>query len=64
MATAKKIAAPQLPEKPAEGMVRLFSQDVGFQDFTEAHAKALLKYQAEKGHAHWAPAADAPAETA
>jgi hypothetical protein len=64
MATAKKIATPQLPDKPAEGMVRLHSADVGFKDFTEAHAHALMKYQAEKGYAHWVPATDAPAETA
>jgi hypothetical protein len=64
MASTKKTAAPQLPEKPAEGMVRLYSEDAGHQDFTPAHAHALLKYQEEKGYTHWGPAPDAPAETA
>jgi hypothetical protein len=63
MAT-KKSTVPQLPDKPAEGMVRLYSKDVGHQDFTEAHAKALLDYQEGKGYTHWGRVPESAAESA
>lgn len=65
MGAAKKHPVATAADEPvAPGMVRLYSDNVGYQDFTTAHAEALLAYQVEKGYTHWGPppnASDKPA---
>ena len=56
MATTPKKATEHTPD-----VVQLKCEDLGIksQDFTPAHAKALLELQASKGYTHWQPV-DAP----
>lgn len=64
MGNTKKLPAAAAAPEPDPEMVRLYSKDVGYQDFTPAHAKALLAYQESKGYIHWGPAAESPTESA
>jgi hypothetical protein len=54
MASTKKLAAADAEQTP--DVVTLHCKELGkTQDFTPAHAKALLHLQETKGYDHWQP---------